>query len=696
MKRIGFIILLYSATLNSEAMQMLNDTTLRNFSADSIYRTLPGVMVKGDSPAVVINNGVLAYDMKKLIKGKATDNAYEAIRHIPGVMEMNGELLLAGRGVTILIDGKNTTMSNEQIVTLLRSIPAERLSNTEVLYEAPARYGVKGAALNIMLSKGNARERNVIQGEAFSKYDQEHDATFEERLSGIIFAKNLFADIMYSYGHGRTFSPEQDKSVHTLADGTMMNIDNKGRTTSDYRFHNMRLGADYSFAEEHKLSFVYNGSNSKRENKSAMYGTINSSAQRNHNTWMHNVHFDYLMPFGLKASADYTYYESPSDQIIMSEMNNQCMNYRINDQQRINAWRFVLRQEHKLTDKLGLNYGADYKTSKDRSYMKYDTPPAGGKNNEGTTLREHTANVYVGMNGALSQKLSFDISVAGEHFKNSKWNEWTVFPVATLTHMVSPSNIFQYSFSSGRGYPGYWEMQNTIGYYGGAYSEIQGNPELKPSKNYLVQTNFIHRSKYVFSLWFRHVGDYFVQTLYQLPDRFVEVYRTVNFDFQQYAGMQASVPVDMGGWLKSRFTAMGVWMREKNSNFWDMAFDRDIVYGMCLWNATLNLCRDSRLRLEVNGMLRSSAIQGLYDLPASGNLDLSLLYDFGKNNRHRLRVFCNDIFETQSISPRMEYGRLNAKSVYTSFRSAGISLTLRLGEYKERERNEPDISRLRQ
>ena len=44
----------------------------------------------------------------------------------------------------------------------------------------------------------------------------------------------------------------------------------------------------------------------------------------------------------------------------------------------------------------------------------------------------------------------------------------------------------------------------------------------------------------------------------------------------------------------------------------------------------------------------------------------------------------------------LKYCRLNAKSVYTSFRSAGISLTLRLGEYKERERNEPDISRLRQ
>ena len=126
---------------------------------------------------------------------------------------------------------------------------------------------------------------------------------------------------------------------------------------------------------------------------------------------------------------------------------------------------------------------------------------------------------------------------------------------------------------------------------------------------------------------------------------------------------------------------MGVWMREKDSNFYDIAFDRNIMYGMALWNATFNLQQNNRLRLEVNSMIR--------------NLDLSLLYDFGKNRRHRLRVYCNDIFETQSISPRMDYGRLKAKNIYPSFRSAGVSLTFRLGDYKEKERKEADLSRVR-
>lgn len=695
MKRLIIIVALSVGTIDCLTAQAPSDTTVHRISADSIFRSLPEVMVKGEAPIVTIDNGVLTYDMRKITHGKATDNVYEALRHIPGVTETNDKLQLNGRDVSVLIDGKNTTMSNEQTMVLLRNIPAERLSKTEVLYEAPARYGVKGTALNIILCTENTGEQMIAQGETFGKYEQEHDATFEERVSGIIMNKRLSADVMYSHSHGRSFSPEQDKSVHTLTDGATMNINNHGRTSSDYYSHTMRLGIDYSFAEKHKLSVVYNGSRSERDNKSTMAGTINSSAQRKHETWMHNAHVDYSLPFGLNASADYTYYESPSDQTIRSVMDGERMDYNIKDQQRISAWRFILRQEHKLTEKLGLNYGADYRTSRDKSYMRYDTPPAGSKNNDGTVLREHTTNVYAGMNGALTQKLSFDMSVAGEYFKNSKWNEWAVFPVVTLTHMASPSNIFQYSLSSGRNYPGYWDMQNTIGYYGGAYSEIQGNPNLKPSKNYMVQSNFIHRNKYVFSAWFRHVDDYFVQTLYQQPERFVEVYRTVNFDFQQYAGVQASVPVEAGEWLKSRLTVMGVWMREKDSDFYDMEFDRNTVYGMALWNATFNLRQDNCLRLEVNSSIRSKAIQGLYDLPASGNLDLSLLYDFGKSRRHRLRVFCNDVFETQSISPRMDYGRLKAKNIYPSFRSVGVSLTFRLGDYKEKERKEADLSRVR-
>lgn len=693
MKRIIVSTALALGMANSMVAQSHSDSIAPLNMADSMFRALPEVMIRGEAPIVALDNGVLTYDMKKLAEGKASDNIYEAMRLIPGVTETDGKLQLAGRDVSVLIDGKNTTMSNEQMMLMLRSMPVDRLSKVEVLYEAPARYGVRGTALNIILD--NAGSRRSAQGEVYTKYAQDHDAAFEERVSGVLLSERLCADVVYSHGHGKTYTPDRSEAVHTLADGSVMDVDTEGRTLSDYQSHTMRFGFDYSTAGKHKFSLVYNGNCSERDNRSYTSGTISSSAQRSHETWMHNAHFDYALPFGLKASADYTYYESPSDQSVRSDMNNERMDYSIKDQQRINAWRFALRQEHRLADRLHMNYGADYKTSKDYSYMRYDVPPAGVKDNDGTTLREHTTNVYVGANGALSQKLSFDVSVAAEHFKSSRWDEWAVFPVATLTYMHSQSNILQTSFSSAMNYPGYWELQNTTGYYGGAYSEIQGNPALKPSKNYMLQTNLIHRSKYVFSAWFRHVDDYFVQTQYQLLERFVEVYRTVNFDFQQYAGIQASIPFDMGGWFSSRLTAMGVWMREKDSDFWDTAFDRDIVYGMLICNATFNLCQDKSLRMEANGMIRSKAIQGLYDLPASGNLDLSLLYDFGRNKRHRLRVFCNDLFETSGISPRMDYGRLKAKNTYKLFRSVGVSVALRLGDYKEKERAKADTSRFK-
>ena len=142
MKRLIIIAALSAGSAGHLMAQSVNDTTAHSLSADSIFRSLPEVMVKGERPVVMLNNGVLTYDMRKLTLGKATDNVYEALRHIPGITETNDKLQLNGREVSVLIDGKNTTISNEQMMVLLRTIPAERLSKTEVLYEAPARYGV--------------------------------------------------------------------------------------------------------------------------------------------------------------------------------------------------------------------------------------------------------------------------------------------------------------------------------------------------------------------------------------------------------------------------------------------------------------------------------------------------------------------------------------------------------------------------
>ena len=100
---------------------------------DSLYRSLPEVMVVGERPVVKAMQGKLVYDLPRLIQNFAVDNAYDAIKELPGVSEMNDNLTLGGKSVTVVLDGKVTTMTQEQLNTLLKSIPAGRIEKGEVI-----------------------------------------------------------------------------------------------------------------------------------------------------------------------------------------------------------------------------------------------------------------------------------------------------------------------------------------------------------------------------------------------------------------------------------------------------------------------------------------------------------------------------------------------------------------------------------
>lgn len=144
---------------------------------DSLYQTLPEVMITGERPIVKAAQGKLVYDLPRLIQNLPVDNAYDAVKELPGVIEMNGGLQLAGQGVTVILDGKVTTLSTEQLYSLLRSIPASRIEKAEVMYNAPARYQVRGALINITL-KQSVGGPGSWQGELYAKYRQKHNEGF--------------------------------------------------------------------------------------------------------------------------------------------------------------------------------------------------------------------------------------------------------------------------------------------------------------------------------------------------------------------------------------------------------------------------------------------------------------------------------------------------------------------------------------
>ena len=117
-------------------------------------------------------------------------------------------------------------------------------------------------------------------------------------------------------------------------------------------------------------------------------------------------------------------------------------------------------------------------------------------------------------------------------------------------------------------------------------------------------------------------------------------------------------------------TLIGVWQRDKDSDFYDLPFDRRIFMGMASLNSTFILPVKPDLRLTLNGFCQTGAIQGIYDLPTSGNLDLGLRYAFAGGNCI-LTAWCKDIFQTAGIDPQIRYGRQWVTNDYSCFRSVG-------------------------
>jgi hypothetical protein len=154
------------------------------------------------------------------------------------------------------------------------------------------------------------------------------------------------------------------------------------------------------------------------------------------------------------------------------------------------------------------------------------------------------------------------------------------------------------------------------------------------------------------------------------------------------------VPVKVGQWLDTRLSLIGVWQREKNSRFYDIPFDRDNVMTIVRMNNTITLSKRPDITLSVDGMVHTRGIQAIYDLPASGNLDLSARWQFWQK-RAVLKVYCDDLFETSVINPRIDYMGQSLRMDISCYRQVGVSFTYRFGGYKEKQREEVDRSRFK-
>ena len=666
-----------------------NLTKVDSLRMDSIIHALPDVMVKGTRPIVKVKGAALTYDLPQLLKDHPVDNAYEAIKQLPGVTEENDALKLNAGGVTVMIDGKATNMTDEQLYALLKSISTNRIANAEVLYNAPARYLVKGQVINLQLKHNQGI--TALQGEVFGGYTHQNRNQYTGRASLLYTNKKWEIDMLYSFHHGKKMYYYDNEFAHDLTDGTSYSYNIRNDNARRILEHNIRLGINYNIAQDHQISFAYTLQLEDNKKISEDSGDFTSLLKINSKSHLHDFCLDYSTPFGFSAGAEYTYYQSPDEQCVKSSFFNEGISYDISSKQHINKWNVYLKQKHDLGNDWGLNYGANYTTSRDKSSQEFLDGEGSDTSDSNANQSENQVSFYVGASKSFGNKLSMEISLEEEYYHTPAWHEWNLFPAFSLTYLPKAGHILKLDLSSDRDYPAYWAVKNFTTYSFGGYGKLVGNPYLKPNREYELSLTYILHSQYIVSLFIQNETDGFRQLPYQSSTKKEMEYKVINYDHINAFGMMLRAPLNVCSWWKNTLTLIEVYQNEKNSNFYDLPFERDNWFCQAKWNG--NFIFGKHLLLNLDGSIRTRAIQGVIDIPTSGALNAALTWKPLSNDKLQVKAYCNDIFKTADNYVHDNYKGQHVINEIHNNRTFGVSLTYRFGGYKSKQHEEVDTSR---
>ena len=652
---------------------------------------LNGVQVTGERILSKTENGHLVYNMPMLLQLYPAADAYEALTRLPGVAEVDGNITFGGQTVTLIINGKATTLSTDKVVERLKAMPAAMVAKAEVMPSAPPKYHVRGMAINIVTKDFTGT--NQLSGQNVWGWQQSKYGKGYWMPSVIYNHGRLSMDLSYSYVKGTGYGQVEHEANHPLGDQRMGYND---RTTQrgDGVNHEYRIGMDYAFSDEHRLSLAYTGEWNSTRSANTTTGIAVSSQHSHEHDYLHNVDASYETPFGLQLGASYTNYQNPRMQHLDGEMYDTRRDLFVDSRQKVGKWLFTADQTHALPHNWELTYGAKAQFTNNNSYQTtLDTE--GRAIPDATThvdYDERIASAYAGFSKQVGEALSIDASLTMEQYHATKWDEWRVYPQLNAMWNVNAKNMLNLSFSSEAVYPSYWSTMSSI-YYASVYSEIWGNPDLKPMSKYEVNLMWQLNRKYTFMAFAQLEPDYFVQLAYQPTDRMAVVMKETNFDYSNYYGLQASAQFRVGRWLNATVNATGLYRHDKSSSFFDLPFNRTRLSAIIGGTAVARLSQRHNIQLIVNPFFQSKAIQGVYDIEPLFYLNASLRWT-SDNNKWSLVARGNNIFNgyanTRSTFANQDF----AMRVWMNYASVSLSAICRIGNFKEKKKKEVDTSRM--
>ena len=661
----------------TEANKLLNEVT--------VTAKKPFIEQQIDRTVLNVENSIVA----------SGNTALEVLEKAPGVTidRQNDQIQLKGKqGVVVMIDGKQTYLSGQEVTNLLKSTPSDNIEKIEIITNPSSKYDAAGNSgmINIRMKKNKNFGTNgsATVGVGYGRFEKTNHSLRLNHREGKI---NVFGS--YSYHYNRSFQENELNRIISY-ENRVSYFDQVSSRPNWFNGHNYRAGLDYFLNQKSTLGVLVSGfSNNWNQDDALNYTVIRNEAglvtlrpttavmvknQRTNLTGNLNYKYDFNgKGRELTADVDYSRFVGDSYNELSTRFTNGNGNAdRPTEQTRntmpsiIDIWAFKADYVHPT--KNGGKWEGGIKSSfvqSDNNLVFDNFGDAGWvldltKSNQ-FKYQENINAAYLNYAGKLSKKTSLQMGLRMEH-THSKGNSVTLnrivdrnypdwFPTFFLSRQLDTNQVLNLSYSRRIDRPNYQDL-NPFVFYLDPYTYQQGNPYLKPQYTHSLQLTHVYKSSFSTTLGYSRTTDVIVREVPgQIPEKNITFVTADNLATQDNVNLTLSFPVPVTKWWRMQ-NNLTLTYNKYHSPYLGEQYQVDILS----WNAYVSnsFTLGKGFSAELTGWYNSAGLYGFFSTQPMGAFSLGVQKSlFGKKGTLKLNL--NDPFWLNQFRGATQYQDIN-------------------------------------
>lgn len=675
--------------------KMLGEVTIRAIK--------PFVERKLDRMVVNVENSI----------NSSGSTALEVLQTAPGVsLDQNDNIAMQGKqGVLVMIDGKQTYMSNADVANMLRNMPASQIETIELITNPSSKYDAAGNSgiINIKTKKSSTVGTNgtFSAGAGYGdNYRANSGISLNHRNKGI----NLFGTYNFA---------SMDRGQYMIIDREVSNSNVKTFFGQEGGFlrkndnNNFKAGIDFFLNKNNTIGVLVNGfhnAGNELYNNTTLIGSsfskpdssviaINDGNSR-YRSMAYNLNYKSVLDTsGKELSVDLDYSRYNGNERTLYD--NHFVNFNGPDKNptfiKNSTPSLINIKAVKLDYTMPLNKTMKFEAGLKSSIVETDNDFRFEQLNGGIwendirrsnqfVYNENVNAAYMNLNKQF-KSASIQIGFRAEQ-TNSKGNSVTtgkkvdrnyldLFPSIFLNQSVSKDHDLGLSYSRRIDRPSY-DALNPFIFFLDQYTYNQGNPFLNPQYTNNFEFSYNYKKTYNISMNYSLTNDVIAEVL--LPDTAKKaLFQTnENLDKQINYGLTMNAPVSLSKWWSSSNTVMLFYLGFRAPDL----RGQELNNGKVAWqfNSQHKIIINKTLSAEILADYRSALQYSTLNISAQYGIDLGISKSL-MNKRMSIKFALSDAFDTRKQNITSAYSGLNYNLMQKNETRIGrVSLSYRFGK----------------